>query len=479
MNKKARRRIAIPLLLFLISLGLLFAAVINRYGKAERLNKLAAHGNELLASGDKNQAEAVYKDILSEDPDNSAAYEGLMQLAYELKDRQLLTEYYDRWLDIQIAKGNTSDSRIDRMGLVINDMERRKELNGISDLIVSGDQEAAEEALKSLAATGKNAEADRAYADMMIYLAGKCADLKNYEQAADYLNKALPYASEEQNAGELLYRIQEERIKAALEDHDITAAADIVKQEGIEGYDEQIRREKERAEHFTSVAEEIRAAFENEDTDALYGLLNDEELKADSMELKKPYITGGQAMGAGSISFYRINNRLYVYYGTIKERSREGDGKWVYISSDGRLVIYTLTFKGDKPEGEGSCDRFSAPSEEEGAVSVHEHDDFYVNGGVMDGRYSMKTTVTSEWPYDYSVEYDLKDGYCPPVEPGEYPDLIDLYLSYPAPLAGWSEATVYDPAWKKEYTTTIWFNWTPARWVVEGIVTGVAPAAIR
>ena len=97
----------------------------------------------------------------------------------------------------------------------------------------------------------------------------------------------------------------------------------------------------------------------------------------------------------------------------------------------------------------------------------------------MDGRYSMKTTVTSEWPYDYSVEYDLKDGYCPPVEPGEYPELIDQYLSYPAPLAGWSEATVFDPAWKKEYTTTIWFNWTPARWVVEGVDTGVAPAVIR
>ena len=479
MNREKRRRIAIPLLLFLISVGLLSAVVFYRYGRTEQLNKLVAGGNEILASGDRKGAEAVYMEVLAEDPDNSAAYEGLMQLAYELKDRQLLTEYYDRWLDIQIAKGNTSDSRIDRMGRVINDMERRKELNGISDLIVSGDQEAAEEALKSLAATGKNAEADKAYADMMIYLAGKSADLKNFDQAADYLNKALPYASEEQNAGELLYGIQEERLAAALDEHDITAAADIARQEGIEGYDGLIRAEKERSERFVSAADELKTAFESEDTQALYGILNDGELKADSKSLKKPFITGGQALGTGSIVFYCINNRLYVYYGTVKDSLREGDGKWVHISDDGRLVIYTLNFKADKPEGEGSCDRFSAPSEEEDAVSVHEHDEFSVNGGVMDGRYSMKTTVASEWPYDYSVEYDLKDGYCPPVEPGEYPELIDQYLSYPAPLAGWSEATVYDPAWKKEYTTTIWFNWTPARWVVEGIDTGVAPAVIR
>ena len=70
----------------------------------------------------------------------------------------------------------------------------------------------------------------------------------------------------------------------------------------------------------------------------------------------------------------------------------------------------------------------------------------------------------------------LKNGYCPRIEPGEYPDLIDLYNTYPAPLAGWTEAEVYDPAWKKEYTTTIWFNWTPARWVVDGIEADIAPA---
>lgn len=478
MEKKKRAHIAFPLLLFLISVVLLVGVNLYRFGKTQKLRRMVCDANEMLFAGDTEGARNVYEQVMDEDANNSSACEGMMQLAYESGDRQLLDEYYDRWLDIQIENGNTSDERISIMGGIINDMEKRKDLNGISAFIAGGDYASAQEALQELAATGKGEEADRAQADMLIYLARKDMRLRNFDRAVEYLEKSMNLTDDDSEAQQLYAEAEEYRLVSALDKHDTAAAEELAAAIAITSYDSDIKREKQRVEHFSSIAEDLKSAFESEDTDALYALLNDEELKADAAGLRQPYIMQGQVSGAGSIAFYSINNRLYVYYGTFKEGVREGDGKWACIASDKRLVIYSLKWEKDLPEGEGSCDRYSAPpvNEEEPYTAIHEHDDFTTVHGIMDGRYSMKTEVNSEWPYDYSVEYDLENGYCPRIEPGEYPDLIDLYNSYPAPLAGWTEADVYDPAWKKEYTTTIWFIWTPTRWSVDGLENGVIPA---
>ena len=478
MENKKRAHIAFPLLLFMISVVLLVGVNLYRFGKTQQLRRMIADANGMLFEGDSKGAQNVYEYVLNEDANNSYACEGMMQLAYETGDRQLLDEYYDRWLDIQIENGNTSDERIGIMGGIINDMEKRKDLNGISALIAEGDYASAQGALQELAATGKGEEADRAQADMLLYLAAKDMKLRNFDRAVEYLEKAMNLNGDDAKVQQLYAEAGEYRLKAALDRHDTAAAEELANATGITAYESDIKREKQRLEHFNAIAEDLKTAFDNEDMDALYGLLNDEELKADAAGLRQPYILQGQVSGAGSVAFYSVNNRLYIYYGTIKEGLREGDGKWACIASDKRLVIYSLKWEKDLPEGEGSCDRYSAPpvNEEDPYTAIHEHDEFTAVHGIMDGRYSMKTEVNSEWPYEYSVEYDLENGYCPRIEPGEYPELIDLYNAYPAPLAGWTEADVYDPAWKKEYTTTIWFIWTPTRWSVDGSETGVIPA---
>ena len=478
MKAKKRAHIAFPLLIFMLSAAMLVAACMYRYSRAQTLRVMVADANDILLAGDTEGARSIYESVIAEDPHNSEAYEGMMQIAYLEGDRQLLTECYDSWLDVQIEKGNTSDERIDIMGGIVNDMEKRTDLNGISTLIADGDYAAAQEALQALAASGKGEEADDAQADMLIFLARKDMRLRRFDRAVDYLEKALSLRADDAQALQLYKEVQEKRLIYALEDHDTAAAEELANTAGVSGYEDDIRTEKQRTEHFTDAADSLREAFDNEDTAALYELLNDEQLKADAAELRQPYIMQTQMSGAGSMGFYSVNNRLYVYYGTMKEGRREGDGVYSCIGSDGRLVVYRLKWENDLPEGEGSCDRYSAPSEneEEDPTTVHEHDEFTSVHGIMDGKYSMKTEVNNEWPYEYSVEYELKNGYCPRIEPGEYPDLIDLYNAYPAPLAGWTEADVYDPAWKKEYTTTIWFIWTPSRWVVDGIETGVIPA---
>lgn len=478
MKKKKRAHIAFPLLVFMISVAMLVGACMYRYGRAQTLRILVADANERLLAGSIEDARSIYDSVIAEDPHNSAAFEGMMQIAYETGDRQLLADCYDSWLDIQIEKGNTSDERIDIMGGIVNDMEKRTDLNGISALIAEGDYTAAQEALQALAASGKGEEADDAQADMLVYLARKDMRLRNFDRAVEYLDKALNLRPDDAQAAQLYKEAQENRLVSALERHDTAAAEELANTAAITGYEDEIRIEKQRVEHLRQVADELKAAFDNEDIYNLYMLLNDAELKADTAELKQPYIMQEQLSGAGSMAFYSVNNRLYVYYGIIKEGSREGDGSWSCIGSDGRLVIYSLKWEKDLPEGEGCCDRYSAPSEneEETESTIHEHDEFTTLHGIMNGKYSMKTEVNNEWPYEYSVQYDLKNGYCPRIEPGEYPDLIDLYNAYPAPLAGWTEADVYDPAWKKEYTTTIWFIWTPSRWAVDGIETGVIAA---
>ena len=478
MKKKKRAHIAFPLLMFVLSLGMLVMANRYKYGRPRQLKKIVEEADDKLAAGDFEEARSVYEAVLVEDPNNSAACEGMMQLAFDTGDRELLVESYDRWLDIQIATGNTSDKRIDIFSGIINDMERRTDLNGIAELIAAGDYASAQNALQDLAAAGNSEDADKAQPAVLLYLARKDMALRNFDRAVEYLDKAVSIAQDDKDAAALLQKAQEERLKSALEVHNTASAEEIASAAAIEGYADVIKEEKERVESFRTAAEKITEAFAGEDTDALYLLLNDDEFKTAARELREPYIMQGQVSGAGSMAFYSVDDRLYVYYGTIKEGKREGDGRWACIASDGKLVVYSLSWKDDLPEGEGSCDRYSAPAdpEQEAADSIHEHDEFTTHGGVMDGKYSMKTTVTREYPYDYSVEYDIKDGFCKRIEPGEYPDLIDLYTAYPAPLAGWTEAEVYDDVWKKEYTTTIWFNWTPSRWVVDGIEAGVIPA---
>lgn len=478
MKKKKRAHIAFPLLLFVLSIGMLVMANMYKYGRPQQLKKIVEEADDKLAAGDIEEARSVYEAVLDEDPNNSAACEGMMQLAFDTGDRELLVESYDRWLDIQIATGNTSDKRIDIFSGIINDMERRTNLNGIAELIAEGDYASAQGALQDLAAAGNSEDADKAQAAVLLYLARKDMALRNFDRVVEYLDKAVSIAPDDKNAAQLLQKAQEERLKSALEAHNTAAAEEIASAAAIEGYADAIKEEKQRVESFRTAAEKITEAFGNEDTDALYQLLSDEELKAGARELREPYIIQGQVSGSGSMAFYSVDNKLYVYYGTIKEGKREGDGRWASIASDGKLVIYSLNWKSDLPEGEGSCDRYSAPSdpEQEEADAIHEHDEFTTHGGVMDGKYSMKTTVTREYPYEYSVEYEIKDGFSKRIEPGEYPDIIDLYTAYPAPLAGWTEAEVYDDVWKKEYTTTIWFNWTPSRWVVDGIEAGVIPA---
>ena len=478
MKKKKRAHIAFPLLLFLISIAMLVMSIVDKYGRPQQLKKIVEEADEKLAAGDIEAARSVYEAVLGEDPNNSPACEGMMQLAFDTGDRELLVDSYDKWLDIQIATGNTSDKRIDIFSGIINDMERRTNLNGIAELIAAGDYAAAQSELQDLAAAGNSEDADKAQAAVLLYLARKDVALRNYDRAVEYLDKAVSIEQDDNNAGQLLQKAQEERLKSALDAHNTAAAEEIAASAAIDGYADAINAEKQRVEGFNTAAEKITEAFSNEDTDALYQVLNDDELKAGAGELRKPYIIQGQVSGAGSVAFYSVDDRLYVYYGTIKDGMREGDGRWASIASDAKLVIYSLNWKADMPEGEGSCDRYSAPvdPEQEEADSIHEHDEFTTHGGVMDGKYSMKTTVTREYPYEYSVEYDIKEGFCKLIEPGEYPDLIDLYTAYPAPLAGWTEAEVYDDVWKKEYTTTIWFNWTPSRWVVDGVEAGVIPA---
>ena len=81
MKKKKRAHIAFPLLLFLISAGLLVAANSYRYGRVQHFNIIVDGANDALMACDTEGARTIYESWLGEDRVNSAAWEGMMKHA--------------------------------------------------------------------------------------------------------------------------------------------------------------------------------------------------------------------------------------------------------------------------------------------------------------------------------------------------------------------------------------------------------------
>ncbi len=460
------------IIMFVIAALLLTAVLLYKNSSSMRLKARLAQADEALEAGRLKEAADIYSEVQSADPGKPEVYECLMQLAYVSGDGVLLSDSYEQWLDLQIKAGNTDDERIDQMSGVINDMERREKLKTVSEMLAKEDYHGAQEVLSGLSAAGSDPDVDRACAALLIYLAERDSRLGSYETAEAYLKKAASMTEDDTKILKLLDDIHGKKLKTAIDRHDYTGAGALLDGTEAGGYADTIAACQERDGRIREKTDKLLTAIDKKDYKTVYRTLSDPGLKADVREMASPLYGKDDLVCC-------INNRPYIYYGGLKNGKREGQGKWVFIASDGRLVIYELEWKDDLPSGEGSCDRYSLDPSGEEAVNVHEHDEFSVSYGVMEGKYRMKTRVNSEFPYEYSVEYDLKNGYCPRIEPEDYPEVISMYMTYPTPIAGWTEAQVYDPAWKKEYTTTVWFNWTPVCQTVDGIDTGVAPAVVR
>ncbi|MCR5251163.1 MAG: hypothetical protein K6E50_11205 [Lachnospiraceae bacterium] len=496
-NKKTISPILVTgLILFGISLIPGFCALWLYHSVGGRASRELTRANRLLNAGSVSEAEAAFRSALAIDPSSSAAHEGLMQLAYDKHDLAWLSDEYQSWLDLQIAAGNTGDERIPIMQDVLRDAEQTDILKDAVAAAEAGDIRLVSEQLEKLPADAEAyAKSEPLRLDCLLHFAEEAWDQRDTAEAMEELRKANAISPGDERVRDAILKAAREQAIDLMYDQEYEEAVALMDEcIGIFGRDvlEDVRAKCEELrkadELLQGRMEKLQSAYKDKDNEKLTELLQDEKFR-EASRLIRTVLYSSEAKNGGEeagVAIYSIGNRPYVYFGSFDaEGKRKGNGGWCFSDGEGKLTRYELNWENDLPEGSGSCDRYNTITkrDEGGTVietnTTHEHDSFTVEGGVMCGDYHMQSEVISDYPYEYAVDYSLKNGYVPRIEPEDYPELIALYMPYPVPLAGWTTAEVYDPYWKENYTTTIWYNWTPNRWGVDGITPQSAAFAPR
>ena len=470
-------------MLFLASVAVGGAAAYVYTGVPARTARLLTSANEALNRGDVDDAGVLYRYVLSLDGENTEALEGLMQVCYRQGEQQELYACAERFLSLNPAQDAQSSDKNRLISDTLTLMHGDELLAEAIDTYYGGDADKASELLLDLPESLSGADVYGIRSSAALTQAREAwlkHDLATAYERLCFADENVPFDDEEK--GRLLVIGREYMLECMKrqEYDEALAVADTVSErcgkEGISKLRGQCVNMKNASAAIDKELAELSELIENNDIDALTGYLQDKKLKKNLEQIKgvyyAPELRGGNGKG---LAIYRVSNRSFVYSGAMKDGKREGEGLWLYSDGDGKLCLYHLNWVNDLPEGEGTRDQYSSlVNRGEGGQELdrsvtHETDSFSLKGGVMCGDYHMKSEVLIEYPYSYGIDYTLSDGYCPQILPGEYPSLIDYYLSYPCALAGWTEAEAYDPFYEENYTTTIWYVWNPSRWTVEGV----------
>ncbi|MBR5420862.1 MAG: hypothetical protein IK115_06930, partial [Lachnospiraceae bacterium] len=486
MDEKRSPILYFGLLALILSLALAGSAVYVRTGYAAKAAGLLGEANHALNTGDTVTAAQKYREVLNYDGENLGAVEGLMQLAWQDKDEEELLRLCYIWMNLAEQKGGSEASKLTSVRGVLRIMDDAEAMRLSLQETEQGNIEEALNKISSVDETRLKDEEKEYKARLIAYLAEADWNERALGAACEKLSKACALAPDSEELAFAYARVARERALELADMQNFEGAAalceklpDSMKKE-TEDY---LAKQQKASEALEQSFEKLSAALESGDAEKLSTILQEKDLETNARLIRSAYrseaLRSSGNRGDG-LALYRMGNRSYIYYGGMADGKREGDGQWFFSEGEGKLTCFTLSWEADLPEGKGSRDQYSAlVSRGEGGSertrsATHENDVFTLKGGVMDGKYEMKSEVLTEYPYEYGISYNLKNGYCPQILPGEYPELIDYYLAYPQPLAGWTEAEAYDPFYEEDYTTTIWYLWTPNRWTVDGI--DVAPA---
>lgn len=470
-------------MLFLTSVAAGGAAAYVYTGVPARTARLLGSANEALNAGRNSEAGALYRYILSLDGENTEALEGMMQVSAMQGNRPELYACAERFLELNRATDAASSEKNQKIRETLTLMHGEEQLSDALDTYYAGDADKASEMLLELPETlrGEDVNAIRSSAALtQAREAWLKHDLATAYERLCFADENVPFNEEE--SGRLVIIGREymlECMKQQEYDEALNVAGTIKKlcgRDALSDLRSRCTNMKNASAAIDRELEKLSSLIDAEDIDGLTEYLQDKNLKNNLKQLKgiyySPELRGGNGKG---IAIYRISNRSFVYSGSMKDGKREGDGLWLYSEGDGKLCLYRLNWVNDLPEGEGTRDQYSTlVNRGEGGQELdrsvtHETDSFTLKGGVMNGAYQMRSEVLIDYPYTYGIDYSLSDGYCPQILPGEYPALIDYYLNYPCALAGWTEAEAWDPFYEENYTTTIWYVWSPSRWTVEGV----------
>ncbi len=470
-------------MLFLLSIAAGGAAAYVYTGVPARTARLLSSANEALNKGEYDQAGTLYRYVLSLDGENTEALEGLMQVCYRQEDRAELYACAERFLERNPATDAEASEKNRRISEMLTLMHGEEQLKEAADAYYGGDAEKASELLLTLpeSLNGDDVKGIRSSAALtQAREAWLKHDLKTAWERLCFADDNVAFGDMEKKRLRIIGREYMTECMQRQEYDEALQVAAIVKErcggDALSDLRSRCINMKNASASIDKELAELAELIEADDVDGITSYLQDNSFKQNLKMLKgvyySPSLRGGNGKG---LAVYRISNRSFIYSGTMKDGKREGDGLWLYSEGDGKLCLYRLNWVNDLPEGEGTRDQYSAlVNRGEGGQELdrsvtHETDSFTLKGGVMYGDYHMRSEVLIDYPYAYGIDYTLSDGYCPQILPGEYPELIDYYLSYPCALAGWTEAEAWDPFYEENYTTTIWYVWNPSRWTVEGV----------
>ena len=434
-------------------------------------------GNRYLSDMDYEAAIASYREVLEIDERNEEALRGLMQAAYSSDDMDLLREALDAYQDSGI-----SDPDMDRMSDNLNELLRNAGLEEAASLIDKGKYEKALDLIEDLS---DGSQEDIIALQVQLY--EKCAENawkeRRFEDALEYFKKALELTDDESVRSHLI-NVAEGYVNDCINHQDYDKAGELIKwvqdtcgDNALKGYEERVADMESFDDSLQSKLEELNSAFENDDVKLIEDLMNSRDFKEFGKQVRTVFYSDSlkdsdKPEGTGTAIYIQSGN-LYVYYGEFANGLRNGHGLYYYSSDNDHLTKLSLNWIDDVPQGSGTGEMYSTMITWNNGVKVKETDmiknlEFTLKDGRYDGDVVEHSQVLGDEGYSYDWTIPYHDGVPERLMPGDYPAEICDYLGNPnAVLTVWTRLERND-GWGGTFTTTIWDEWRPGRYGVDG-----------
>ena len=419
---------------------------------------------------------------------DTAALESLMQLSYEKSDLRSLKYYYALW-----SETAADPEKAEMMRSVIDRMELQEELRTVTAMIDEGNRDDALEYLKSMHEKYPDREdVTGLLRRITIAIAEEKWARQDHDSALSLLFEIESMISGDEMLRNELLKIADSAVTEYTAAQRYTDAFDTVyKCSGLFGTDvlsnrrPEIARMKENDRLLQLCMSKLTAALKEDDEQSLKEMLDNKEfIKAVNSIPKCIYETAllEQNISGTGIALYNVNGIPYVYYGSFADGKRQGGAEWLYIDDNGELCTYRLNFENDIPDGDAECFRkdvltvFDNKGRQIESFDVAVSENFTVRDGVAEGKCIASVSGNKSL---FVCEKTYKDGYLEVLDESELPEGLDKYMAHPMPVAGWTEAELYDSYWKKNYKTTIWYCPSDERRYIEGIYTEAPDALVK
>ena len=439
------------------------ASRVNEYLNADNIN------------GADDTASVLKQTYYSKDP---ASLESLMQLSYEKNDLRGIKYYFALWSEIA-----ADPEKAEKMQAVIDRMELQEDFRTVTALINDGNTE---EALEYLSRLHEKYPSREDITDLLRRLAIETAEKRwsgqDHGSALTLLFEVENMMSGDEIIRNELLKIADSAVTEYAATQRYTDAFDVVyKCSRLFGTDvlnerrADIARIKEDDRLLQAYMAGLIKALKDKDDQKIKEILDDKEFRKAVNNIPECVyenaLLDSKLSGTG-MALYNFNGSPFVYYGSYADGQRNGEAEWLFIDGNDELCIYRLNFENDLPEGNVECFRKDTLSVydnkgrkiESFEVTVSEN--FAVKGGIADGKCTASVSGNKSF---FVCEKNYKDGYLEPVDENDLPEGLDKYMDHPMPLAGWTEAELYDSYWKKNYKTTIWYCAPKEQRCIEGI----------